>query len=243
MMGAPESHPYPLWCAALSRLWRSFLRARRPALAPLIAWLRPARRGPPGGAVAPRLRRIAPSLRSASAGRVPCPPAFSLGPCAPLSRLRGLSLAPLCFALPSRCGGLPLVGLALLVLGFALRGFLAGSPSAPFLARRLPAGGACGPSALVCAFGPPAFFLRAVLSPGLPRLSGGSFRARASRCSPWRTGGFFAPPRSPPGSARSLSGASPPLWVAFFAPLSQAPRRASPAPGAPFPVRFTIRKL
>ena len=24
MMGAPESHPYPLWCAALSGLWPSF---------------------------------------------------------------------------------------------------------------------------------------------------------------------------------------------------------------------------
>lgn len=86
-------------------------------------------------------------------GPGPFPPAPPLGPCAPQSRLRGRSLAPLCFGL----------GLAVLRASFgrpcavsalprALRGILAGSPLGPPLAglrpsARLRRRAASGPAA------------------------------------------------------------------------------------------------
>lgn len=74
----------------------------------------PLRRGPPAAAVAARVRGLAPSLRSPGPGLGPPPRLPRSGTCAPgpLPRLRGLSLPPAPWALPSLRCGLPVVALA-----------------------------------------------------------------------------------------------------------------------------------
>lgn len=227
MMGAPESHPYPLLCAPLSGLWPSSLPSPRPVL-PRGPHFPRGRSAPGRGArrrFAAPFRALAPRFAPRGRGGVRAPRLPRSGSCAAL-RASAASRWPRCASGPAlRCGGLPdRSALRCAALAVALRGFLAGSPPAPFLPRRLPAGGRLAAFGRLLPASPPRLFLRAVLRPA------------------WAWD-FFSPPRSPPGSARSRSGASPPLWGAFFAPLSRAPRRAPPAPGAPFSVRFTFRKL
>lgn len=117
MMGAPESHPYPLWCAALPPSGRLFARS------PSGAWRafcapRPARGGPPAAAVAAPFRALAPPSGPRGRGGGRAPRLSRSGACAPLARLRGLSLAPLCFGLALALRRPPCpVGLALLVRG------------------------------------------------------------------------------------------------------------------------------
>ena len=233
--GCSRVAPIPSVVCGPVGLSAAFLRAPGRAFAPLSAWRRPVGAGrlPPLRGPGPPL---AASLRSPGPGRWPCPPA------SPLGLLCAAYAAPRALAGPAVLSARPCVAAASLIgrpcvarpWPWRFAGSPPGPPAAPFCPGGFRRGGRRRLRRLVLAFGPPAFFLRAVLPPGLLRLSVGSFRARASRCSPWRTGGIFLPSPLPSGECPEPDrGFAPALGCASRAPVA-GPPRAAPAPGAAF---------
>ena len=228
-----------------------------------------------GAARPPPLRgpgpAFAPSLRSPGPPLGPRPPAPPLGPCAPLSRLRGRSLAPGPLPPhPRRCGLAVRFALALLRVGcgasVAPPGPPPGRPLRGFGGGWLRPGGVGG---LAAAFSAPPPGLGSAPAParawGVLRPAGRAwppcraFVAPASAapnpsrcasvgplCRPW--GSPLRPPAPPPplgapGGVRPVGWLRPPLrGPRFSRPSRGPPSRRARAPRA-VPARLTFLKI